>query len=134
MFGRLARDRDDWVVEISGLRSSLPRVSVLAGEEGPSDVQRSAYRQLPAQLVDLADELSAALYQLYAPYSDVPSWEGPRPESASHLREMLELSSVRFLEEGTPELLFAFKGDVWPDAMFIVEIRDGKVRGVSLDD
>ena len=64
----------------------------------------------------------------------VPDWEGPRPESAMALREMLELSNVTYLRDGTSELLFAFKGDVWPDAMFIVEIRGGKVRGLSLDD
>ena len=134
VFGRLSRDRGGWLVVSSTLGPNLPVVSIDADEKGPSDLQRSAYQQLQSQLVVLAEQLSQALYELYAPYLDVPNWEGPRTDSASHLRAMLELSSVRILQEGVSELLFAFKGDVWPDAMFVIEIRDEKVRGVSLDD
>jgi hypothetical protein len=134
VFGRLTRDRDCWLAEPPVVGADRPLVSVVAGEEGPSDAQRSAYQQFQKQLVGLREEISEALYQLYTPYLGVADWQGPRPDSASHLRAMLEFSSVRFLEEGAPELLFAFKGDIWPDAMFIVEIRDGGVRGISLDD
>ena len=90
--------------------------------------------ELQSNLIVFADDLTAALYNLYEPYLRIPDWEGPRPESARALRDMLYLSCVTYLEDATPEFLFAFKGDLWPDAMFIVEIRDGKVRAVARDD
>jgi hypothetical protein len=132
VFGRLVRDSHGWTVETP--EENLPLISLVAGDDGPTDAQRSAHQRLQSQLNDLAGDLAAALYELYAPYLDIPHWEGPRPDSATALRDMLELSSVRYLKDGIPELLFAFKGDLWPDAMFTVEIRDGKVRGVALDD
>jgi hypothetical protein len=39
-----------------------------------------------------------------------------------------------FGEECEAELLYAFEDDLWPDAMFTVEIRNGEVRKISLDD
>jgi hypothetical protein len=130
VFGRIVRGRDDWTVAAS----ARPLISCAADDGGPTDAQRCAHQRLETQLRDFAGDLSNALYELYAPYLALPDWDGPRPDSASALRELLELSSVRYLRDGTPELLFAIKGDVWPDAMLIVEIRGGKVRGVSLDD
>ena len=134
VFGRIVRDRHGWSVEASDSEQHPYLISVAAGDEGPTEAQRLAHQRLQSQLRDFTDDLTAALYELYTPYLDVPDWEGPRPGSATALREMLELSSVRYLEDATPALLFAFKGDVWPDAMFSIEIRDGRVRGVALDD
>src|SRR4029453_7956269 len=134
IFGRIVRDRHGWTVEASGSDKNHPVISLIGGDDGPTDAQRLAHQQLPRQLNEFAEDLTSALYELYAPYLDLSDWEGPRPDSAKALREMVELSSITYLEDGVPELLFAFKGDLWPDATFVVEIRGGKVRGVALDD
>ena len=134
VFGRIVRDEHGWTVEASDREEHFPLISVAAGDDGPTNAQRSAHQQLQSQLNEFADDLTAALYNLYAPYLDTSDWEGPRPDTPKALREMLELSSVRYSEDAVPEFLFAFKGDVWPDAMFTVEIRNGRVRGVALDD
>ena len=134
VFGRIVRGKHGWTLEVSDSEGGSPSVSLIAGDDGPSDAQRLAHQQLQSQLGVFAGDLTAALYELYSPYLAVPDWDGPRPGSATDLREMLELSSVTYLEDATLELLYAFKGDVWPDAMFTVEIRDGRVRGVALDD
>jgi hypothetical protein len=46
---------------------------------------------------------------------------------------MLELSNIRFSRQEV-ELIFAFRGDRWPDAMFPLAVDDSGVRALSLDD
>lgn len=61
-------------------------------------------------------------------------WEGPSPRTADELWRMLRLESLRIHPGGPLELTFVFRDEVWPDAMFIVAVEGGVVRGLSLDD
>jgi hypothetical protein len=134
VFGRLTRGKHNWSVESSESNATRPSIYLAGGDTVPTEAQRTAHRQLETLLAGHALEVSKALYDLYAPYLELPDWEGPRPDSAAALRTMLQLDSVTYAPDGAVELLYGFVGDAWPDAMFTVEIRNGSVRGVCLDD
>src|SRR5262245_45806175 len=89
VFGSIVRDRYGWKVNAE----HVPLISVVAGDDGPTDAQRVAHQELQSQLRSFASDLTAALYEMYSPYLELRAWEGPRPRSAEDLRNMLELSS-----------------------------------------
>jgi hypothetical protein len=63
-----------------------------------------------------------------------PTWSRRSPRA----RERLTLAArveVLHVQPGRPlELMFAFRDDIWPDAMFNVAVEGWDVRGLSLDD
>jgi hypothetical protein len=82
----------------------------------------------------LVPSLKVELFKLLEPGLRRPEWEGPNPGSADGLWSMLRLEAVSVVPEKPLELLFAFRGDVWPDAMFRIAVDGTHVEGLSLDD
>ena len=61
-------------------------------------------------------------------------WEESWPTTEEELWRMLELNCVTIGPSSAIELLYAFAGEVWPDAMFTVEVIREQVRPLALDD
>src|SRR5262245_59083125 len=135
ILGTIRYDGTDWkATDAIARESDSVLVAMESGEEGPNDSHRSAFQRLAGELALHHEAISAALFDLYRPYQEFDAWQGPRAQSPEILRTMLELSNVRIDVGGVIELIFGFRGDRWPDAMFVLELDARGVRAVSLDD
>jgi len=47
---------------------------------------------------------------------------------------MLELDEMVVIDSSTVELLYGFKGEIWPDAAFNIRVDNMFVSAISLDD
>jgi hypothetical protein len=47
---------------------------------------------------------------------------------------MLQLEGATVTHSGAVDLLYAFQGEFWPDAMFNVQVDGMSVTALSLDD
>ena len=136
VFGALTlRRRSDWEGDVAApTPGETLSVSIARPDEPPTADDRQLFTEFVASYPRLVPTLSSELFRLLDSAVRVPGWEGPSPRTADELWQMLRLESLR-IQPGRPlELLFAFRGDVWPDAMFTVAVQGMDVRGVSLDD
>lgn len=136
VFGRLTlRQHSGWYGEVSSpISGERLVVSISSLDEPPGAQDRQAFSEFVARFPQLVPALSSELFELLEPSTRIPGWEGPTPETAEELWKMVRLESLH-ISTGRPlELLFAFRGEVWPDAMFTVTVDAANVRGVSLDD
>jgi hypothetical protein len=109
-------------------------VSIERGEEPPTAQDQRAFTDFVARYPSLVPALSSELFKLLEPSLRSHGWEGPSPRTAGELWRMVQLEAL-YITPGQPlELLFAFRDDVWPDAMFNVAVDGTAVRGLSLDD
>lgn len=136
VFGTLTlRRRSDWEGEVaSPTPGETLAVSISRPSEPPTTADREVFAEFVADYSRLVPALSSELFKLLDPSARTPGWDGPSPRTADELWRMLRLESLH-IQPGRPlELLFAFRGDVWPDAMFTVAVAGTDVRGLSLDD
>jgi hypothetical protein len=95
--------------------------------EPPNAEDRRAFTEFVARYSGLVPVLSSEPFKLLGPSIQIPGWEGPSLHAAEELWPMVRLESLH-ISPGRPlELLFAFKGDVWPDA-----IRPGEGQSTVL--
>lgn len=109
-------------------------VSFERGPEGPTEKDREVVARLLSRYPSLVPALRDALFLLWNPMLALPDWEGPRAATPDALWSIVQLNCILLPPTGPAELLFAFRGDVWPDAMFTVAIDGDSVTGISLDD
>ena len=133
-FGTLTLGPSGWSGDAPWLDGQHILVSVERGDAGPLDEDRTAFLDLTSNYRALAPGLQQALFALWTPGLGQPLWEESWTTTPEALWQMLELSSVAIRSNGKIELLFAFAGEVWPDAMFNVEVSGSQVRPLSLDD
>lgn len=113
-------------------------VNIESDEHGPTDQQRTRFRELDQKYHDLLPLIGAALWELYQPVR--AEFEGDPdaslgPSDASGMAEQTALFGIDIFHEGRIELGYSFKPDVgWDDAMFNVAIEGWTPRPVSLDD
>ena len=109
-------------------------VSISRAEQGPTAIDRQVFTEFVANYPSLVPSLKVELFKLLEPSLKVARWEGPNPGSAEEFWPMLRLEAVSVIPEKPLELLFAFRGDEWPDAMFSIAVDGRQVEGLSLDD
>ena len=109
-------------------------VSIARFPEVPNDEDRRVFADFVASYSRLVPSLASELFKLLEPSLRIPSWKGPSPRTSEELWNMVRLESLYFSSGRPLELLFAFRGDVWPDAMFNVAVDGTNVTGLSLDD
>jgi hypothetical protein len=135
VFGRLTQTKLAWQGEVpSPTGQSNVLLSVERGAEGPTAEDRAAYSAFVENYPALTSKLRAGLFELWRPGLASGLWEEQWPTTAETLWAMLELSSLCIPPGGKLELLYAFGGDVWPDAMFILCVEGKQVVPVALDD
>jgi len=127
--------RADWEGEVAApTPGETLSVSISRPNEPPTADDRKVFTEFVASYSRLVPALSSELFTLLDPTVRIPGWEGPRPRTADQLWRMVRLESLH-IQPGRPlELMFAFRDDVWPDAMFNVAVEGRDVRGLSLDD
>ena len=135
LFGSMTYGSKDWQAEVD-IEGETDRVAIWidAAEEGPGTEHRQAFRNLITLLPLASEAIEGALYELYTPYLSFTDWEVPRPRSPEHLRKMLRLDAIAISSSKPPKLFYGFCGDVWPDASFYLEVDEGEIRPISLDD
>jgi hypothetical protein len=113
-------------------------INIESDERGPTDAQRSRFRELGQRYDGLRLAIGAALWELYRPTR--AQLEGDRqaslgPSGASEMVAKTALFAIDIRRDGTIELGYSFTPDVgWDDAMFNVAIQGWTPRPVSLDD
>lgn len=88
-------------------------VSISRMEQNPTVEDRRVFTEFATNYPLLVPLLSAELFKLW---------------------RMLRLEVVYIFPRKPLQLLFAFRGDVWPDAIFNVAVDGTHVEGLSLDD
>jgi hypothetical protein len=135
VFGRLTQSKLAWQGEVpSPTGQSNVLLSVERGAEGPTAEDRAAYSAFVDNYPALRSELRDGLFELWRPGIGDALWEEQWPTTAEALWAMIELSSLCIQPGGKLELLYAFGGDVWPDAMFTLRVEGKQVIPVALDD
>jgi hypothetical protein len=135
VFGTLKWSKDHWTgVVPSPIGKGTVLVSVARDVAGPRPEDGVTYQRFAANYSALTPKLSAALFVLWEPGLSEPLWEESWPSTEKELWRMLELSSLEVQQDGTLELLYAFRDDVWPDAMFTLAVQGAQVHPLSLDD
>jgi hypothetical protein len=109
-------------------------ILVARTEEGPTDADRQRLLAFRSSYPEIVPSLKAELWRLFEPSVNLPDWDGPNARTPDELWEMLQLESASIYPDKPLELLFAFRGDAWPDAMFSVAVDGVKAWGLSLDD
>lgn len=135
-FGTLALTRrSGWEGEIaSPIPGETLSVSTSRLDGPPTAEDRKVFTEFVASYSRLVTALSSELFTLLESSIRIPGWEGPSPRTADGLCPMVRIESLH-IQPGRPlELMFAFRDDVWPDAMFIVAVDGRGVRGLSLAD
>ena len=94
----------------------------------------ATYSEFLANYASIEASLRSALFSLWEPGLAEPLWERSWPTTEEELWRMLKLSSLEVQPDGKLQLLYAFKGEVWPDAMFTIEVQGAQVRPLALDD
>ncbi len=108
-------------------------ITVLRLEEPPNAEDQRVFTDFLANYSRLVPTLALALFKLLESTLRTPDWDGPRPLTPEELWTMVRLEGV-FLTPGQPlELLFAFRGDLSPDAVFNVAVEGMDVKGSWLD-
>jgi hypothetical protein len=125
----------DWEGEVtSPTPGERLAVSVARPNEAPTAEDRKVFTEFVASYPLLVPALSSELFKLMDPAVRTQGWEGPSPRTENELWRMVRLE-VLHIQPGRPlEVMFAFRDDIWPDAMFNVAVDGGNVRGLSLDD
>lgn len=82
----------------------------------------------------LSTRLSGALFSLWQPNLAEPLWEDEWPTSPEMLWSQLQLDGIEVKRSNEIVLLYAFKGEIWPDAIFSVQVNGADVRPLHLDD
>jgi len=109
-------------------------VSIARFDDPPDAEDRRVFTEFVANYSRLVSPLASELFKLLEPSLHSPGSVGPKSQTPNELWNMVRLESL-YLVPGRPlELLFAFRGDVWPDAMFSVAVDGTTVSGLSLDD
>ncbi len=136
VFGALTFDRrSGWEGKVaSPTPGEKLSVSISRLDEPPNAEDRRVFTEFIARYSGLVPGLGSELFKLLEPSVRIPGWEGPSPRTADELWPMVRLESLHISPERPLELLFSFRGDVWPDAMFNVAVDGTNVRGLSLDD
>jgi hypothetical protein len=135
VFGVLKWSKARWSGEVvSPTGNGTVTVAIARDAAGPKLEDGAAYRELSANYSALAPKLSAALFALWEPGLAEPLWDESWPSTEAELWRMLELCSLEINQGETLVLLYAFKGDVWPDAMFTVAVHGAQVHPLALDD
>src|SRR5512143_2291547 len=127
VFGILTlKRRFGWEGEVaSPVPGERISVSISRAEEGPTAIDRQVCVEFVTNYPSLVPSLKVEVFKLLESSLRLPEWEGPNPGSADELWSMLRLEAVSMGSEKPLELLFAFRGDEWPDAMFRIAV-DGK--------
>jgi hypothetical protein len=133
-FGLLTLGKSGWTGEAPWPGGGKILVSLERGEDGPLEGDRAVFKALIDNYSAIAPHLQQALFALWEPHLRDPFWEQSWPTTPKALWQMLELSSLAIGAKGKVHLLFAFGGEVWPDAMFTVEVEGTQVTPLSLDD
>jgi hypothetical protein len=135
VFGSLVLRRHGWEGTIrSPAGEGTIWVRIERQKEGPQDADRTAMSALRGRYAALLPALADVLFSLWEPGANEPMWEKSWPTTHDELWSMLQLEGASIRKTGSVELLFSFKGEVWPDAMFNVEVNGAHVRALSLDD
>jgi len=136
VFGTLSLSRRSvWEGQVgSPVPGETLLVSLSRADEAPTPEDRRAFTEFVASYSSLVPALMSELFKLLEPSIRTPGWGGPSPLTANELWRMVRFESLH-LSPGQPvELLFAFRDDVWPDAMLSVAVKGTSVRGLSLAD
>ncbi len=134
MFRVLTKQKHGWAGEVPWIDGSQVSV-IVERERGPNEEDRQAFAAVLSGYVSLVPRLSEALFTLWEPELGQAHWAASEaPRTAEDLWRVLKLDCVSVCESGRVRLMYAFAGDFWPDAMFELEVRDGQVTPVSLDD
>jgi hypothetical protein len=139
VFGELTYEPPWWTGKVR-FRPSAGEVTINieSDERGPTDSQRTRYRELDQRYQGLLPLIGVALWELYRPVR--VELEGDReahlgPNGAAAMAERTELFGIDIRRDGAIELGYSFAPDVgWDDAMFNVAIEGWTPRPVSLDD
>ena len=83
---------------------------------------------------ELSAPLRHALFALWRTYLDEPLLEKDYPTSPEKLWTQLQLEGIEVQRSGKIVLVYAFKGEVWPDVVFSVQVEGTEVRPLHLDD
>jgi hypothetical protein len=135
VLGRLTQTKLAWQGAVpSPTGASNVLLFVERGSKGPTAEDRAAYSAFVESYPALTSELQAGLFELWRTGIAEPLWEEQWPTTAEALWLMLELSSLSIQPGGKLELLYAFGGDVWPDAVFTLLVEGKQVIPVALDD
>jgi hypothetical protein len=136
VFGTLTLARgSDWEGKVaSPTPGERLAVSIARPNEVPTAEDRKVFTEFVASYSLLVPALSSELFKLLDPTVRTPDWEGPSPRTADELWRMVRLEALH-IQPGRPlELMFAFRDDIWPDAIFNLAVEGRDVRGLSLDD
>ena len=113
-------------------------IGIESDERGPTDAQRTRFRELGERYDGLLPAIGAALWELYRPTRAELEGEPQArlgPSGAGEMVAKTTLFAIDVRRDGTIELGYAFAADVgWDDAMFNVAIGGWTPRPVSLDD
>ena len=113
-------------------------INIESDERGPTEPQRSRYRELDQKYQGLLPPIGAALWELYRPVRAELEGEYDAhlgPSGASEMTEQTVLFGIDIHRDGRIALGYSFDAEVgWDDAMFTVMIEGWTPRPVSLDD
>jgi len=133
--GLLTQDRHGWSGNVAGpdgMQSIWLRIDG-AGDAPNESIGRAVLACL-ANYSALTLQLNSALFSLWQPYLDDPLWEDEYPTAPEMLWTQLQLEGVEVQRSGEIVLIYAFKDELWPDAVFSVQIDGSDVRPLHLDD
>jgi hypothetical protein len=136
VLGELTLGRHGWEGRMIASPEAAGTISlrVERTEGAPEEADRAAVVAVLRGYQELVPELKVALFQLWQPYIEEPLWDGSWPATAQALWAMLQLEGATVRRSGAVDLLYAFKGDVWPDAVFNVQVNGGSVVPLFVDD
>ncbi|MGS5089323.1 hypothetical protein ACVC7V_22820 [Hydrogenophaga sp. A37] len=133
--GLLTQDRRGWSGHLPWPDSSQ-RISLRIESTGepPNDSVGTAVWACLGNYSTLSGRLRSAPFSLWQPYVAQRLWEEEWPTSPEMLWAQLKLDGIEVQRSGEIVLLYAFKGEVWPDAIFSVQVSGADVHPLHLDD
>lgn len=133
--GLLTQDRHGWSGRVAGpdgMQSIWLRIDGVG--DAPNERIGRAVLACLTNYSALTLPLSGALFSLWQLYLDEPLWEEDYPTSPEQLWAQLQLEGIEVQRSGEIVLAYAFKGELWPDAGFSVQVEGTEVRPLHVDD
>ena len=133
--GVLTQDKHGWSGSLAG-PGDTPRIwlRIDGADNVPNERLGRAVVACLSNYAAISAPLSLALSSLWQPYLDEALWEDEYPTSPEMLWAQLQLEGIEGQPSGEIVLLYAFKDEMWPDAVFSVQVDGADVRPLHLED
>ncbi|MFP8779819.1 hypothetical protein [Hydrogenophaga sp. RWCD_12] len=133
--GLLTQDRHGWSGSVAGPdKTQRIWLRIDGTDDAPNESIGRAVLVCLGNYASLSAPLSRALFSLWQPYLDEPLWGDECPTSPEMLWAQLQLEGVEVQRSCEIVLVYAFKGEVWPEAVFSVQVDGTDVKPLSLED